>query len=381
MKEKQSQEQIDFLAAILKSTPVSVIAMNKDGKIEYINASTEKMYGYTNEELIGAEPIILYGGSDVEEVWGRITAGIKEQGFWRGEMLNKRKNGEIFYIRMTMHPLLNEKGNYLTLVGFQEDITDRKRAEEEKKRLEGQYQQAQKMEAVAALSRGVAHDFNNILNIIHGHVSLLGRDIAIDETQNEHLERIEEIIHRGGGLVRQFLNFARGAKNKISPIDLNSLIAESTEMFSSITSNMQIFSDYYQNLWDIEADSGQIEQVLVNLYLNAWQAMAEGGELYIKTANVTIDKIAGKSKKILPGNYVKVTLTDTGMGMDRKTKARILEPYFTTKAAGVGTGLGLTSVYRIIKEYEGFIEVFSAKDEGTTFSIYLPASTVAITKE
>jgi len=381
MKEKQSQEQIDFLAAILKSTPVSVIAVNKDGKIEYINASTEKMYGYTSEELIGAEPIILYGGSDIEETWGRIMAAIQNQGVWRGEMVNKRKNGEKFYIRMTMYPLIAEKGDYLTLVGFQEDITDRKRAEEEKKRLEEQFQQAQKMEAVAALSRGVAHDFNNILNIIHGHVSLLGRDIPIDETQNEYLERIEEMIHRGAGLVRQFLNFARGAKNKIDPIDLNSLIAESAEMFSSITSNIQIFSDYDQNLWIIEADSGQIEQVLINLYLNAWQAMAEGGELYIKTANVTIDKIAGKSKKILPGNYVNVIVTDTGMGMDRETKERIFEPYFTTKEAGVGTGLGLTSVYRIIKEHKGFIEVFSVKDEGTTFRIYLPASTVAVTKE
>jgi PAS domain S-box-containing protein len=381
MKEKQSQEQINFLAAILNNTPVSVIAMNKDGKIEYINASTEKMYGYTSEELLGRDPVILYGGSDIEETWGRIMAAIQSQGVWRGEMLNKRKNGEIFYIQMTMYPLLDEKGKYLTLVGFQEDITDRKRAEEEKKRLEEQFQQAQKMEAVAALSRGVAHDFNNILNIIHGHVSLLSRDITIDETQNEHLERIEEMIHRGAGLVRQFLNFARGAKNKISPIDLNSLIAESTEMFSSITRDIQIFSDYDQDLLIIEADSGQIEQVLINLYLNAWQAMAEGGELYIKTANVTIDETAGKSEKILPGNYVKVTVTDTGIGMDREIKVRIFEPYFTTKEAGVGTGLGLTSVYRIIKEYKGFIEVFTDKDKGTTFNIYLPASTIAATKE
>lgn len=374
MKEKQSQEQIDFLAAILRSTPVSVIAVNKDGKIEYINASTEKMYGYTGEELLGREPIILYGGSDVEEIWGRIMAAIQSQGVWRGEMLNKRKNGEIFYIQMSIYTLLDSDGKYLSLVGFQEDITDRKRAEEERKRLEEQFQKAQKMEAVAVLSRGVAHDFNNILNIIHGHVSLLGRDITINETQNEHLERIEEMIHRGSGLVRQFLNFARGTKNKVSPIDLNSLIAESTEMFGSITNDIQIFSDYEQALWAVEADSGQIEQVLINLYLNAWQAMAEGGELYIKTANVTIDKTAGKSEKILPGNYVKVTVTDTGIGMDRETEARIFEPYFTTKEAGEGTGLGLTSVYRIIKEHKGFIEVFSAKDEGTTFSIYLPAT-------
>jgi len=374
MKEKQNQKQINFLAAILESTPISVIAMNKDGKIEYINASTEKMYGYTCDELLGCEPVILYGGSDIEEVWDRITAGIKEQGAWRGEVLSKRKNGEIFYVHMTMYPLMDEKGNYLTLVGFQEDITDRKRAEEEKKRLEGQCQQAQKMEAVAIISRGIAHDFNNILNIIHGHVSLLGRNITIGETQNEHLERIEEMIHRGAGLIKQFLNFARGTKNKIGPIDLNSLIAESTEMFSSITRDIQIFSDYDQDLWAVTADSGQIEQVLINLYLNAWQAMAGGGELYIKTANVTIDKTAGKSEKILPGNYVEVIVTDTGIGMDRETKERIFEPYFTTKETGVGTGLGLTSVYRIIKEYKGFIEVFSVKDKGTTFSIYLPAS-------
>lgn len=374
MKDKQSQEQINFLAAILRSAPVSVIAVNMDGKIEYINVSTEKMYGYTSEELIGRDPVILYGGSEVEETWGRIMAGIKEQGFWRGEMLNKRKNGEIFYIQMSIYALLDSDGKYLSLVGFQEDITDRKRAEEERKRLEEQFQKAQKMEAVAVLARGVAHDFNNILNIIHGHVSLLGRDFTINETQNEHLERIEEMIHRGAGLVRQFLNFTRGTKNKISPIDLNSLIAESTEMFGSITSDIQIFNDYDQALWVVEADSGQIEQVLINLYLNAWQAMAEGGELYIKTANITIDKTAGKSEEILPGNYVKVTVTDTGIGMDRETEARIFEPYFTTKEAGEGTGLGLTSVYRIIKEYKGFIEVFSVKDKGTTFSIYLPAT-------
>jgi len=374
MKDKQSQEQINFLAAILNSTPVSVIDVNANGKIEYINASTEKMYGYTSEELIGRDPVIIYGGSDIEETWGGIMAAIQSEGVWRGEMLNKRKNGEIFYIPIIMYPLLDEKGNYLTLVGFQEDITDRKRAEEEKKRLEEQFQQAQKMEAVAALSGGVAHDFNNILNIICGHVSLLGRDITIDETQNEHLERIEEMVRRGAGLVRQFLNFARGTKNKISPIDLNSLITESTEMFSSITSDIQIFSDYEQALWVIEADSGQIEHVLINLYLNAWQAMPEGGELNIKTANVTIDKTTGESEKILPGNYVKVTVTDTGIGMDGETEARIFEPYFTTREAGAGTGLGLTSVYRIINEYKGFIEVFSVKDKGTTFSIYLPAT-------
>lgn len=378
MKAKQSQEQIDFLAAILRSTPISVVAVNKDGKIEYINASTEKMYGYTSEELIGREPAILYGGSDVEDIWGRITVGIKEQGFWRGEMLNKRKNGEIFYIQMTMYALLDEKGNYLTFVGFQEDITDKKRTEEERKRLEEQCQQSQKMEAVAALSRGVAHDFNNILNIIRGHLSLMARDLSLEKTQNEHLERIEGMVRRGAGLVRQFLNFARGAKKKISPVDLNFLIAESTEMFSTIASDLQIFSDYDQDLWIIKVDSIQIEHVLINLYLNGWQAMAEGGEIYIKTANaIIVDSsvnTAVNSEKIFPGNYVKVTVTDTGIGMDRKTKARIFDPYFTTKAAGVGTGLGLTSVYRIIKEHKGFIEVFSVKGKGTTFTVYLPAT-------
>ncbi len=149
-------------------------------------------------------------------------------------------------------------------------------------------------------------------------------------------------------------------------------------MFSSITSDIQIFSDYDQDLWIIEVDSSQIEHVLINLYLNGWQAMAEGGELYIKTANVTIVNsnvnTAVNSEKVLPGDYVKVTVTDTGIGMDRETKERIFEPYFTTKEAGVGTGLGLTSVYRIIKEYKGFIEVLSVKDKGTTFSIYLPAT-------
>ncbi|MBW2021213.1 MAG: response regulator, partial [Deltaproteobacteria bacterium] len=251
------------------------------------------------------------------------------------------------------------------------DITDRKR-------LEAQLLQAQKMEAIGTLAGGIAHDFNNLLMGIQGHASLMFLDIDPEHPHFEHLRGIEDMVKRG-----QLLGFARGGKYEVRPTDLNALIEKGSEMFGRTKKEIRIHRKFQKDLWTVEVDRTQIDQVLLNLYVNAWQAMPEGGDLYIQTENVTLDENYIKHFNLEPGNYVKISVTDTGVGMDEATRQRIFEPFFTTKGMGRGTGLGLAAVYGIIKNHGGIINVYSEKDKGTSFNVYLPRSEkeIAITEE
>ena len=250
------------------------------------------------------------------------------------------------------------------------DITERKRADEEKKKLEAQLYQAQKMEAIGTLAGGIAHDLNNILMGIMGNISLALLDVDPIRPHYKNLKNIEQQSQSAAELTRQLLNFARGGKYKVKPTDLNELIKTGSEIFGRTKKEIKIYTKYQEKIWPVEADCGQIEQVLLNLCVNAWQAMPGGGELYLETENVTLHD----TYHIEPGRYVKISVTDTGVGMDEATRQRIFEPFFTTKEMGRGTGLGLASVYGIIKNHGGHINVYSEKGEGTTFTIYLPAS-------
>jgi len=188
------------------------------------------------------------------------------------------------------------------------------------------------------------------------------------------LKMIEQSITRGAGLTRQLLGFARGGMYEIRPTDLNVLIRRTTEMFGRTKKEIQIHTTYQKNIWIVEGDPGQLEQVLLNLYVNAWQAMPSGGDLYLQTQNVTLDKKFVRAIDIKPGKYVKMSVIDNGVGMDETTQKRIFDPFFTTKKMGRGTGLGLASAYGIIKNHGGYIHVLSEKGEGTTFNIYLPVT-------
>ena len=244
----------------------------------------------------------------------------------------------------------------------------------EMKKLEAQLQQALKMEAMGTLAGGIAHDFNNVLMTIQGRTSIMLMEKDSSHPDIRHLKGIEDNIESAADLTRQLLGFARGGKYEVKPTDLNELVKKENRMFGQTKKQISIHGKYEKDLWSVEVDQGQIAQVLLNLYVNAWQAMPAGGDLYLGTENVTLDENYVKPFSIEPGKYVKISVTDTGTGMDKATRERIFEPFFTTKEMGRGTGLGLASAYGIIKNHSGFINVYSEKGHGTTFNIYLPAS-------
>ena len=266
--------------------------------------------------------------------------------------------------------------------GIMRDVTSRIQAEKEKKRLESQVQHAQKMEAIGTLAGGIAHDFNNLLMGFQGNISLMKMDLTDEHPHQEFLNNMESYVKRGSELTRQILGFARGGKYQVKTTNLNVLINKNADMFSRARKEITIHKKFQKNLYTVDVDRGQIEQVLLNLFVNAWQAMPGGGNMYVETENINLQaNDYDKPYAIDSGKYVRITVSDSGIGMDKKTQERIFEPFFTTKAFGRGTGLGLASAYGIIKNHNGIINVYSEKGHGTTFKIYLPASDKQIIAE
>ncbi len=256
-----------------------------------------------------------------------------------------------------------------------------------KERLEGEIQlqkklsESDKFRALGLMASGVAHDFNNLLMGIQGNTSLMLLDIDSSHPHHERLKNIEQSVQTGAELTRQLLGFTRGGKYEIKPTDLSELMEKTSRMFAPTKKEIRIFTKYQKGIWSVKVDQAQIEQVLLNLYVNAWQAMPSGGDLYLQTQNVTLDKEFVRAIDIKPGKYVKMSVIDNGVGMDETTRKRIFDPFFTTKEMGRGTGLGLASAYGIIKNHGGYINVSSEKGEGTTFNIYLPVTKEKIVEE
>jgi two-component system cell cycle sensor histidine kinase/response regulator CckA len=260
-------------------------------------------------------------------------------------------------------------------VAHHRDAVVRLRESEEKKRkLEAQLQQGRKMEAIGTLAGGIAHDFNNLLMAILGNASLMLYDIDSTHPHYELLRGITTQVRSGAELTAHLLGYARKGRYEVKPINLNQLVEETSYTFGRINRVITIYKELADDLLGIEADQRQIDQVLLNLYINAAEAMPGGGTLTLKSMNVTHKNMKDRMYDPKPGSYVLLTVTDTGTGMDKETQERIFEPFFTTKEMGKRTGLGLASVYGIIKGHRGYIHVDSEKGRGTTFSIYLPAS-------
>ncbi|MGD8667827.1 MAG: response regulator, partial [Desulfobacterales bacterium] len=295
----------------------------------------------------------------------------------------RSKDGREIALELTASLLRDASGTPMGFRGVLRDVSDRKEAEAEKKKLEVQVQQAQKMESIGTLAGGIAHDFNNILMGIQGNASLMAIKTDASHPSYEKIKNIETYVENGTELTRQLLGFARRGKYHAITTDINDVIEKSAGMFGRTKKEVRIHLDLVPEIWTVEVDQGQIEQALLNLYVNAWQAMPDGGSLSLKTENVVLgaDFINSQPYKVEAGDYIKITVTDSGIGIDKETQARIFEPFFTTKEMGRGTGLGLASVYGIIKNHGGYINVYSDIGQGTTFTIYLPTSAEAVQPE
>jgi two-component system, cell cycle sensor histidine kinase and response regulator CckA len=380
-----------LLQAAFEQTPVPMVLVRApDGILLNINRACAEVLGIEGEgDYVGQSlPETNPTWQDFDDKgrlipWTELPLTLALQGITTvdKEMVVLRKDGTMRWEMVNAAPIYNEAGEMIAAFVVFPDITYRKRAEEEKTKLEAQLQQAQKMEAIGTLAGGIAHDFNNLLMGIQGYTSLSLLNLDTTHPNHERLKRIEEQVQSGADLTRQLLGFARGGRYEVKPAAMNDILEKTYSMFGRTKKELSIYKKYEKYLWNVDVDRGQMEQVFMNLYVNAWQAMPGGGEIYLETQNVLLDDEQALLLTVNPGRYVKISVADTGTGMDEKTKERIFDPFFTTKEMGRGTGLGLATVYGIIKGHGGMIDVDSEPGHGTTFTIYLPASEQEVVKE
>jgi PAS domain S-box-containing protein len=370
--------------AIVEGLEEGYFEIDLNGNLTFFNDPLCKILGYARHELKDKNINIFTSPGTIRKM-NEIYAQVKKS----GEPIRVTdydaldRDGREIALELTASLLRDTSGTPMGFRGVLRDVSDRKEAEAEKKKLEIQVQQAQKMESIGTLAGGIAHDFNNILMGIQGNASLMAIKTDARHPSYEKIKNIETYVENGTELTRQLLGFARRGKYHAITTDINDVIEKSARMFGRTKKEIRIHLDLVPEIWTVEVDRGQIEQALLNLYVNAWQAMPDGGELSLKTENIVlgVDFINSQPYKVEAGDYIKITVTDSGIGIDKQTQARIFEPFFTTKEMGRGTGLGLASVYGIIKNHGGYINVYSESAQGTTFAIYLPASAKAIQPE
>lgn len=353
----------------------AIFTLDAKGNVLNWNAGAEHLQGYQAEEIIGKHFSCFYPEEDrtvgtPEEELKKATA--------EGQTVNVgsriRKDGSSFWAEVRITALYDERGELRGFSKVTHDITELKRVAVEKIKLEDQLQQAQKMESVGRLAGGVAHDFNNMLSVIIGHANLALMDLNPTQQLHVHLEEIRKAAERSAGLTRQLLAFAR--KQTVAPkvLNLNETVAGTLTMLKRLIGE-NIALDWLPgvDLWTVKIDPSQIDQILANLCVNACDSISGVGKLIIETANSSIDVgYCAHHAGFVPGEYVRLSVSDNGCGMDKETLSHIFEPFFTTKSVGEGTGLGLATVYGAVKQNNGFINVYSEPGLGTTFTIYLP---------
>jgi len=364
-KEETLRQLEELKSSILSGISHAVLGL-EERTIFFANDAVETIFGWRPEELIGKKTRLFYKTAEEYKSLNRLYPVLQQQGRHSVEVACCRKDGREITCRLNISRI----GNSLTnrrIVAVYDDISERKKLEE-------QLLHSQKMEAIGSLAGGIAHDINNILMGIQGYTSLALYDLDKSHPYRQTFESVEELIRSGANLTKQLLGFARKGKYEVKPVNINAVIEKTSAMFGRTKKEITIRTEYEKGLSVVEADEGQIEQVLINLYVNAWHAMPGGGTLHLKTETVLLDDYTAKVYSVTPGAFVRFSVTDTGVGMDSKTQERIFEPFFTTKEMGHGTGLGLASVYGIVKNHGGFIKVESKKGHGSTFRVYLPVS-------
>jgi len=361
----------------VEQSPVAIEVTDTEGTIEYVNPWFTRVTGYAAHEVIGQHARILKSGLTPPERYVELWATIRAGQVWEGEMQNRRKDGGLFWERATISPLRNAAGVITHYVAVKEDITARKAAEAAQALLQAELAQAQKLESVGRLAGGVAHDFNNMLGAILGLTELVMLDLGPGHPSHGDLLDIRSAAQRSAELTRQLLSFARRHPIRPQVVDLNDAVAGMLKLLRRlIGEDIELAWRPGAALWPVEVDPSQIDQILANLAVNARDAIAGVGRLTLATANVEVDAARlAPHPAARPGPYVQLTVADTGCGMDADVLAHMFEPFFTTKEPGKGTGLGAATVYGVVTQNAGFIEVQSTPGQGTTFAIYLPRTT------
>jgi PAS domain S-box-containing protein len=363
----RAQEREQLLVAAVEHAAEGVIVTDATGIIEYVNSAEETITCYSSDELIGQKTSIFKSGKHDDDFYRKLWETINAGKVWSGRFINKKKDGTEYHEDATISPVYDKSGNLTNFVAVKHDVT--KQIE-----LQEQLFQAQKMEAVGTLAGGIAHDFNNLLQVVLGYSEVMLLRKKEGESDYVDLKKIYQAGKRGADLVKSLLTFSRKVEAQYVPIDLNSEIATVRDLlFNTIPKIIKIDLHLSQNLASIQADPSQIAQILMNLGVNARDAMPDGGTLTIETGNMQLnEEYCASHPEAKPGNYVLLTVSDTGVGMNKEIQSHIFEPFFTTKEQGKGTGLGLATVYGIVKNHGGHINCHSEPGHGTTFNIYLP---------
>jgi PAS domain S-box-containing protein len=368
LKRKIAEEEIkrlkEFNENIVQSMTEGIAIEDRQGNFIFINPAAADLLGYRSQELLRKHWTAVVQPDQqkiIESADRRRVMGESD----RYEVQLTRKDGNKIQVLISGKPIF-ESGSFSGTLAVFTDISDRKRAE-------AQLQQMQKLEAVGTLAGGIAHNFNNLLMGIQGNASLVLLDMEKEHPHFKMLKNIENLVQTGAKLTGQLLGYAREGRYEVKPLQVNRIVKETSETFGMTKKEIKVYLELDKNLRSTLADQGQIEQVLLNLFVNAADAMALGGDLFLETKNVTDKEMAGRGYKIKTGEYVMILVRDTGGGMDENILERIFDPFFTTKGLGRGTGMGLASVYGIVKSHNGYIDVQSHKGKGTTFRIYLPA--------
>ena len=364
------EQTTSLLEATLNAIPDILGIQDDNHKMIRYNDAGYRFLKKKHEEIVGKHCYELLGRSEECELCATSECYRTKE----PSSIVRYEKALDAWLDVRAYPILNENNELVRVIEHLRDITAEKKAEEENRLLQEQLLNAQKMESLGTLAGGIAHDFNNLLMGIQGQLSLMALDLKPFKGLSGQIETIQDYIKRATDLTKQLLGFARGGKYEVKPIDINTLVTDSAALFGRTNKELEIITKTDPGPLVIEADRRQLEQVLLNLFINAWQAMPDGGSLQIKTGRFHIRETDEKLHQIIPGKYAKISLIDSGIGMDEPTQKRIFDPFFTTKEKGRGTGLGLASTYGIIKNHNGYIYVTSELGVGTVFDIYLPIS-------
>lgn len=367
-KRKHTEEELRRLSVAIEQAAEEIIITDADGVIQYVNPAFETITGYRRQEAIGQTPRLVksgvHDGAFYENLWDTIRNG----DIWTGQITNRRKDGTLIQEDAIISPLLSSSGGITGYISLKRDIT-------EEVKLHSQLRQAQKMESVGTLAGGIAHDFNNILTALMGYATIVQMKMEKDSPLLPYIDQVLSASEKAADLTRSLLTFSRQQPVTLAPLDLNDAIRATQKLLKRLlTEDIDLSTRFTGGGTVVMADRSQIDQILFNLVTNARDAMPKGGMLVIETDVVNMDRGFVRTFGFgEPGRYVLMRVSDTGAGMDAATREKIFEPFFTTKELGRGTGLGLATVYGIVKQHNGYITVDSEPNRGATFLIYLPA--------